>query len=294
MTTEPRGWIDLSGGVRLKVSGTDSLRYLNGQVSNDVRKITPGTAFWACITSHKGKLEALVTIAKQDDGVFYVAASPALRDFLPLRLEKYAIADDVLITDVSDATSQLHFLGAPPPVTPRWQIQAVQRLGAPGCDVWTAPEHLAELKALAPEIPAETAEWLRIDRGIPAWGTELSGDILPPEAGLDQFAVDYHKGCYIGQEVISRLKSVGRVNRLLQRLELLSGAPAQPGWKLFTATGECREAGVLTSVAAGSHASAQKTVALGYLRRDCIAPSARFFAAPAPGHFLATFTLRNT
>ena len=73
----------------------------------------------------------------------------------------------------------------------------------------------------------DIAETLRIEAGVPRWGAELNEDTLPPEAGLDRAAIDYHKGCYIGQEVISRIKSVGHVNRSLTGFA--SAAPLAAG-----------------------------------------------------------------
>src|SRR5436190_16793445 len=90
------GLMDLSGCVKLKVTGPDALRYLNGQVSNDVRRLQPGASLAACVCTHKGKLEALVQISRGAEDEYYVTADGALRDFLPLRLEKYLIADDAV------------------------------------------------------------------------------------------------------------------------------------------------------------------------------------------------------
>ena len=109
-------------------------------------------------------------------------------------------------------------------------------------------------------------EQLRISHGIPAWGAELSEDTLPPEAGLDQTHVDYHKGCYIGQEVLSRIKSVGHVNR---RLVVLSAAATGDlkGSKLFDPSDPARDSqhsiGHITSIVRFEAGSA----ALAYLKR---------------------------
>jgi folate-binding protein YgfZ len=118
-----------------------------------------------------------------------------------------------------------------------------------------------------------------VQRGIPAWGAELTEDTLPPEAGLDKTHIDYHKGCYIGQEVISRLKSVGHVNRALQRFTgksdgqvaatgfALSGGPS-PGDLLHLAGTRDNAVGKLTSVVSGL---AGEFFALGYLKRGVAA-----------------------
>jgi folate-binding protein YgfZ len=121
----------------------------------------------------------------------------------------------------------------------------------------------------------EDYERLRIERGIPAWGAELTEETLPPEAGLDNTHIDYHKGCYIGQEVISRLKSVGHVNQTLCRFRgRVVDAAVEPG-QTAVETPAPKEAiylpgirdipvGRLTSVVVDSRG---EVFALGYLKR---------------------------
>jgi folate-binding protein YgfZ len=126
-------------------------------------------------------------------------------------------------------------------------------------------------------------EVVRIEHGIPRWGRELGEETLPPEAGLDATHIDYHKGCYIGQEVISRLKSVGHVNRRLVGFTHAETTPGDsspllpPGMRIFAAGDETKQIGEITS-SAFSLALA-KPVALGYLRRE--APLAGLVGRPA-------------
>jgi folate-binding protein YgfZ len=110
-------------------------------------------------------------------------------------------------------------------------------------------------------------EILRIERGIPSWGNELSTDTLPPEAGLDRTHIDYDRGCYPGQEVISRLKSIGRVNRSLHVVSSSQGSVLLKGMVVESGAGV---AGELTSVA-GLPASGLH-VALAYLNRGAEPP----------------------
>jgi folate-binding protein YgfZ len=120
---------------------------------------------------------------------------------------------------------------------------------------------LPEPARLSPEL----LELLRIEAGIPRWGRELTAETLPPEAGLDRTHIDYHKGCYIGQEVISRVKSVGHVNRHLRGFTSPEGKPLPPGGRLFSAAEPARPCGQLTSTA-WSFALAMP-IGLGYLKR---------------------------
>jgi tRNA-modifying protein YgfZ len=235
------GLADLSTTVKLRLTGPDAERYLNGQVSQDVRKIPAGAAAWACVCTHKGKLEALVLIARTADG-FLISADAALAETLPARLEKYLIADDAVLEDVTEEFALVHGFGAPP--LPDGIAFTVDRWGTPGTDVWL-PRGTGKPAEFS---PAEALETLRIARGIPAWGPELSGDILPPEARLEERCVDYYKGCYTGQEVISRLRSVGKVNRLLHRLRAPAGVRLEAGWEIFSGA---EPAGHITSYTAG-------------------------------------------
>ena len=109
-------------------------------------------------------------------------------------------------------------------------------------------------------------EILRIERGIPKWGAELTEETLPPEAGLDRTAIDYDRGCYPGQEVISRLKSIGRVNRLLHGFH--SSDSLQTGMKILSS--EEKGMGSLTSAARLPGESGW--IALGYLPRGAAEP----------------------
>jgi tRNA-modifying protein YgfZ len=252
------GLADLSTHVKLRLTGPDAERYLNGQVSQDVRKIPAGGAEWACVCTHKGKLEALVLIARSADG-FYISGDAALADTLPGRLEKYLIADDAVLEDVTEVFDLVHTFGSQP--VPEGIKFTAERWGTPGADVWL-PRGAG--KNFNPS-PAAALETLRIARGIPAWEPELSGGILPPEARLEDRCVDYYKGCYTGQEVISRLRSVGKVNRLLQLFRATNGTRLSAGWEIFSAA---EPAGSLTSAAWLSGQGIG--VALGFLRRQAI------------------------
>ena len=116
------------------------------------------------------------------------------------------------------------------------------------------------MEASAPEVTL-----LAIERGLPQWGWELTPETLPQEAGLEQSAVDFHKGCYVGQEVVSRIESAGRVNRHLTGFVGDFDADKSSSATLLTAAGE--KAGWLTRAA--RHPELNKTVALGYLLARC-------------------------
>jgi folate-binding protein YgfZ len=136
----------------------------------------------------------------------------------------------------------------------------------------------AKITSGLPVLSEPLLELIRIEHGVPRWGRELDEGTLPPEAGLDRTHIDFHKGCYIGQEVISRLKSVGHVNRELRGFVSTDGVPLAAGSRIFSAADPARDLGRLTSAAFSF--ALDRHIALGYLRRD--AAGGEFLAA-VPG-----------
>ena len=247
--------IDLSDRAKFRLSGGDRVRYLNGQVSNDVSRLAEGETISACVSTIKGRLEGHVFITVEAGGeAFLIDTDPELRATLFARLAKYIIADDAELDDVSDDFVLVHVLAAD------GDGSASSRLAMHGRDRWL---QAGELEAGADWLSAAAVERMRIERGVPKWGAELTPDTLAAEALLDRTSVDFHKGCYVGQEVISRIESVGRVNRSLTALTFTGGTPG-PGWTLIDDAG--KEVGAVTSVAEMSDGG---VLGLGYLKREC-------------------------
>ncbi len=259
--------------------GPDATRYLNGQVSQDVRLVAEGRALPACLTNAKGRLESELMIAPHPEG-FRIDGPAALRDFLALRLEKYLIADDCQIEDVTESSVQffLHGEGEVAPLKPPMAWPSA-RFGLAGWDLWAGSEEAGGLEARLASVAGresdEAAEDARIRRGIPAWGSELDADTLPPEAGLEASHISYTKGCYIGQEVISRLKSVGQVTRRLCLLRPMGEETLSVGWELHaTPTPDARPLGRITSV------TRDGLCGLAFVRRPHHAPGTHLSALP--------------
>ncbi len=182
----------------------------------------------------KGHLDAHIFLFATTNEI-WIDVDEALREQLASRFERYIIADDVAVEDASNAFAVFHVLAErePEALEAKFCLRS-RRLGCDGWDVWVESAGAAQTRtALAAMYrPAEEAEWelLRIENGIPRWGRELTPDIIPPEANLAERAIDYEKGCYIGQEVISRMKMSGQ---LRQRLcGLMSGKALFPGTEL--------------------------------------------------------------
>ena len=266
--TGPALFLDLSARAKFRVTGADRFRFLNGQITNDLRKASETVTIEACVLNAKGKLNAHMFIAALGES-FLVDAEPELREILPTRLERYVIADDVQIEDVTDEFSLFHVLAEESLMLERSRIISVHRFATPGWDIWSdSARHDAlrdQLSSLFVFIDSAAAEVMRIEQGLLRWGHELTEEIIPLEANLAQRTIDYEKGCYIGQEVISRMKMSGQTNKRLSGLISLNNTPLQPGMKLVAPSASGREAGWITSATRSQRLG--KEIALGYVKR---------------------------
>lgn len=247
----PQAYFPVTGRARFALTGPDAARYLNGQLSIDISALSPLAARPACLLTAKGKLCAVVLVFRNPHG-FVVECDASLAEAVFMRLERYLVADDAQWEALPTPVGWFHVLGPPPPETP-----LVNRLGPPGFDCFMPPANLPLL-----EPPA--CEDVRIRHGLPVWGAELDEDTLPHEAALELTAVDFNKGCYVGQETVSRLQSVGRVNRRLRGFQ--AGISLRPGWDLVAPDQPESRAGCLTSTS--SYFGIASTVALGYVHRS--------------------------
>jgi folate-binding protein YgfZ len=272
-------FLDFSGRTKLRVTGNDRLRFLNGQVTNDVRKAGVAVAVEACVLNAKGKINAHIFVSAAPD-CFWLDADRELREALPVRLERYVIADDVQIENVTERLSVFHVLSRAAPNLSDCRIVSLRRFAEPGWDIWAdAAAHddvSRQLSSTFDHLDPATAEIMRIEEGIPRWGRELTEEIIPIEANLEERTVDYEKGCYIGQEVISRIKMSGQTNKRLCGLISLDGVPLQAGMRLASAPEKGKEAGWITSATRSEKIG--KEIALGYVKRGFNSPSGKLDA----------------
>jgi tRNA-modifying protein YgfZ len=212
-------FFDLSARTKLRVTGADRVRFLNGQTTNDIRKASSDATQESCVLNSKGHLDAHIFLFATPNEI-WIDADAELREQLPGRLDRYIIADDVLVEDASEDFALFQVLGESKPVgvEAKFCVRS-RRLGCDGWDLWVESVAVKEVAdtLVATYQPADENEWerLRIENGIPRWGRELTSDIIPPEANLAERAIDYEKGCYIGQEVISRMKMSGQLRQRL-------------------------------------------------------------------------------
>jgi folate-binding protein YgfZ len=141
------------------------------------------------------------------------------------------------------------------------------------------------LRSLVPLCDAECEEVFRIERGIPRWGRELTEEIIPTEANLESSVIDYSKGCYIGQEVISRIKMSGQTNKRLCGLITTSETPLPSGARLWI---ETKDVGWITSACRSSRLGSQ--IALGFVKRGYDAVGTQLVARFTEGEVFVEIT----
>jgi tRNA-modifying protein YgfZ len=281
MTAPENSLFDLSSRIKLRISGADRVRFLNGQISNDLRKASASSAIEACVLNAKGKINAHLYLRAEPE--FFLLDSDAdIGSSLQARLERYIIADDVQIEDVTEKWSIFHVFGGSPPSDVAAKIVAVDRFGFAGHDLWVGSgaheKTAAELAQHFQSLNAAEREILRIERGIPRWGLELTPEIIPLEANLEKRCIDYEKGCYVGQETISRMKMSGQRNKSLCGLVSLNDRPLTRGWRLSAAG---KDAGWVTSATSSPQLS--KQIGLAFVRRGFNSTGTKLEAGPAEG-----------
>lgn len=246
----------------LAVTGSDAAQFLQGQFSQDVRSLGPGGSRYGLWLDHKGRVTAdgtILNVASAGSDVPYAIAcrDPAAAAALRQRLESFIIADDVTIDDRSPEWAAWLAAGPGAESALRQAAGAMapvfggRRRGSELWEwVWAIPS--SAFHAAADAVWAQGAgrrvtdeEWeqARILAGVPSIPEDIGSGDLPQEAELDVTAVSTDKGCYVGQEVMSRLKSRGRIRRRLQRVRGSGAAPdAQPAplWREGRRVGELR------------------------------------------------------
>ena len=255
--------INLGSPALLEFRGPDTVRYLNGQLTQDVRRVAGNdVALPSCVTDAKGRMQFRVWIARASDGAILVEGPAESAEALEARLTRYLIADDVEVADLTGSWSLVHVTGPVAETPPGVMRRESARFGIPGTDWWIPAGLEVPFPEEFPLLDGDALEAFRIARGIPAWGCELNEGLLPPEAGLDATDISYQKGCYIGQEVISRIKSAGKVNRRLVCMSFDATAPTE---SLSLIDTDGNQAGELTSVSPLAENNVRH--AMGYAKR---------------------------
>lgn len=214
----------------LKISGEDAATFLQGQFTNDLRKtggIHPGVyGLWL---NQKGKVLADSFVLGAEGGAFWVGSYFSPAAVIRERLDAYVIADDVMIEDETQRWAGVTVYGEA--TVPEGVVCISARRGAETAMEWIFPAadaaRVLALLADARELDATEMERRRIAGGVPAVPADIGPTELPNEGGLDATAISYTKGCYLGQEVMARLKSLGQVRRRLVRVAGDGPVPAR-------------------------------------------------------------------
>lgn len=218
----------------LRVTGEDAFTFLQGQLTNDLRNLGPEGAVYGLWLNHKGRVLGDSFVQRGGAGEFwlgsYFTSAAAIRE----HLEAFVVADDVAIEDRTGEWGGATLLGVgmAEVATPAGVFVFSGRRGVERSREWVFPLSLeaevARRLAGGREAGAEEMERRRIEAGIAAVPGDIGPGELPNEGGLDEVAVSYSKGCYLGQEVMARLKNLGQVRRRLVRVRGLGEVPPRP------------------------------------------------------------------
>jgi folate-binding protein YgfZ len=281
-------WRDMSHFGRFRVSGKDAAALLHHLTTNDINRLQPGAGCDAALITNKARLLDLVTIYRTADD-FLVITSPNRRDLFKPHAQKFVLfRQDIHIEDVTANTAQFGLFGPkvdkvlgelgagavldaplnkPQPFSTRgvkFQVVRTSRLPSAGVLLWSdSPAQTAQLVRESgwPLADNETYNVLRVEAGIPVAGLELTEEINPWEAHLDE-TISLSKGCYNGQEVVARLHTYKKIKQRLYGLKLQRSIPMGEHASLQVGG---RNAGFLTS---SVESPAFGPVALAYVRGD--------------------------
>jgi aminomethyltransferase len=297
-------FIDFSERGRLCLIGADRQAFINGQVTNNVKTLRSGQGCYAALANAKGKMTC-------DLNVFILAEEilldfePGLRAGVIERLEKYIVADDVQIVDASKSFGLISVLGPKAIATCEqlgWRVPKnpfeiqlqnsvyianLPRLGSAGLDLYFPmdgenPTQKISAHGVEP-CSKEAFETVRVEQGIPRFGIDMDEATLAPEA-LSENAISYSKGCYIGQEVIARIRTYGQVAKGLRGIRFERGAAVpRHGEKIFC---DGKEVGWVTSAVFSP--KLERPIALGYVRKECNQIGTPLTVNDSPGHIVKT------
>ncbi|MCI0529609.1 MAG: aminomethyltransferase family protein, partial [Nitrospira sp.] len=288
----------------IRITGSDRAKFLQGLITNDVMKLTEGQGLYAAILNPKGRMLADLKIYTIHDA-FLVDLDREITDKTVQILNRYKLISKAMLEDLTDGSVHLAVYGPSAhsllekvlgttltkslefsSMSVQWrsqQIYVIQSMytgeqgyellvpAQQGVALWN--EILDEGSGLGMKpVGREALEGLRIEAGIPRYSIDMDENTFPPEAGLEEKAISYTKGCYVGQETIARIKTYGQVHRKLMGL-ILQENPSTIGIsphrhdKIFK---DEEEIGIVTSSAYSPMLN--RNIALGYIRRKAIQP----------------------
>ena len=232
LLTERAGLVDRSARGKLLLTGGEAAEFLQGQVTNDIEALEPGEGCYAAFLTPKGKMRGDLRVLRGEDWI-WIDTEPAVLAPLSRTVQMYSIGRDVRHSDVTGERAILSLVGpaardaldVEPPAREHAVVEGELGLYVAtdlGVDVICQAEDAAGARAALglEEVSEDAAECLRIESGRPRYGLDVDADTIPQEAGLNERAVSFTKGCYVGQETVARLHYKGKPNRHLRGLRL--------------------------------------------------------------------------
>lgn len=277
---EEAGYLVREGRAQLDVTGPDAAEYLEGQLTNEVEALAPGAGAYAALLDRKGRMQADMRVLRIEAETVWLDLEPEAAQAVRKHLDTYRIGRDVEVGDATAARvvfsvigpASARATGTPPLGAEHAHSEtAVDGVGCravasdSGIDLICAAadaDGLATALEAAGAVPvgADAAEIVRVESGRPRFGREMTTETIPQEAGINERAVSFTKGCYIGQETVARLHYKGKPNRHLRGLR--SREPLRTGDPVTV--GEKRVGEVGTAVLSPSRGA----LALAILRRE--------------------------
>ena len=293
------GIIDLSNRGRFLVSGTEAIQFLNGLITNDMKTLAEHSWMPAAFPNVQGRLIASVRVIRLKDEetdrnvcpTFLIDTEAATHQSVLKNIERFTLAGDFRVTDVTNQTALISVQGSKANDLVR-AVLSDNAAGIEANEVCAVNEvtvirasHTAEVgfdllvnaaqatslwdalrAAGAQPVGYEALEILRIEAGVPRYGIDMDETNVVTETGLDE-AVSFTKGCYVGQEIIARIKYRGHVAKKLSGLLFAEGVKADAGATIKSTDG--KEIGRITSSTYSPHL--RRAIALGYLKYDYLA-----------------------
>jgi len=286
--------VDMRWQAKLVLTGEDRVRWLNGMVTNNVRDLAPGHGNYSFLLNAQGRIQGELVSYNRSDYLL-VTTDRGQAPAITAIFDRYIIMDDVEVADISDKLTTIGIAGPKAcqvlsdagvdvsqlelgqVIDTVWRDLgiSVARSAQPpidGHEIWFSADNAdkvwdALLSAGAEPAGSEALDLYRMVRGVPRFGVDLRDRDLPQETGQD-YALNFAKGCYIGQEIVERIRSRAILHRTFVGLEV-EGEPPAPGTKIQV---NDKNAGEMTSAARVPFPGGERTVALGYAHREIAIP----------------------
>ncbi|MDO8526568.1 MAG: glycine cleavage T C-terminal barrel domain-containing protein [Deltaproteobacteria bacterium] len=268
--------IDLSDRCWIDVKGADARKFLNGILTNNIQALSGKIGCYSALCTPKGKMIADLFCYTCED-YFGIDCSASLKQTVLDTLKKYIIFQKVELADQSEKWGAIGILGALPFNIPEKEFEynfvewesfkfwAIRKkiFGQEGFEIWIQRDEMASLKSKLgfPELGKKEREILRIESATPLWGIDMDENTIPQEANLYS-ALNFNKGCYVGQEIIARLEHRGHVSKKLCQFKMEGKDVPQKGDKILSTEG--KEVGIVTSACHSPRF--QSIILLGYLQ----------------------------